>query len=75
MPTDRFFGVYLPTVVNLAQPKHRILANAPRTAQEVMNLRRTIYPLTVADDATQGSYSVLKAFLIFIHTYSQAQVS
>ena len=75
MPTDRFCRVYLPTMVNLAQPKHRILANSPRTAQEVMNLGRAIYPLALADDATQGPYSVLKAFLIFSHTYSQVQVS
>ena len=75
MPTDRFCRVYLPSVVNLAQPKHRILANAPRTVQDMMNLGRAIYPLTLADNAAQGSYSVLKAFLIFIHTYSQARVS
>jgi hypothetical protein len=67
MPTDRFCRVYLPTMVNLAQTQHRILANAPRTAQDVMNLSWAIYPLTSADDATQGSYAVLKAFLIFIH--------
>jgi hypothetical protein len=67
MPTDRFCRVYLPPVVYLAQPKHRILANASRTAQDVMNLGWAIYPLTVADDAAQGSYAVLKAFLIFIH--------
>jgi len=51
MPTDRFCRVYLPTMMDLAQPQHRILANAPRTVQEVMNLGWAIYPLTVADDA------------------------
>ena len=67
MPTNRFCRVYLTAVVDLAQAQHIILANAPRTVQDVMNLGRTIYPLTVADDATEGSYAVLKAFLIFSH--------
>jgi hypothetical protein len=52
MLTDHFCGIYLPPVVNLAQAKHRILANAPRTAQDVMNLCRTIYPLPQANNAT-----------------------
>jgi hypothetical protein len=52
MPTDHFRGIYLPSVVYLAQPKHRILANASRTAQDVMNLGWAIYPLNSADDAT-----------------------
>jgi hypothetical protein len=52
MPTDRFCRVYLSPMVNLAQTNHRILANAPRTAQEVMNLGWAIYPLISADNAT-----------------------
>jgi hypothetical protein len=51
MPTDHFRGIYLPPVVYLAQPKHRILANASRTAQEVMNLGWAIYPLSQTNNA------------------------
>ena len=75
MPTNRFCRVYLPPVVDLAQSQHIILAKPSRTAQDVMNLGRTIYPLTTANNAASSPYSVLEAFLLFIHTYSRAQVS
>jgi hypothetical protein len=51
MPANRFSRVYQPPVMDLAQSKHKILANAPRTSQEVMKVARAIYPFTVADDA------------------------
>ena len=53
--------------MDLAQSKHKILANASTAAQEVMNLGRAIYPFTVTDNAASRSYSVLEAFLLFRH--------
>ena len=50
-----------------AKSKHKILANTPTAAQEVMNLAGAIYPFTVTDDAASRSYSVLKAFLFVCH--------
>lgn len=61
--------------MDLAQSKHIVLAKPPPAPQEVVNLAGAIYPLTVANDAASSPYSVLKAFLLFIHTYSQARVS
>jgi hypothetical protein len=34
-----------------AQTNHGILANAPKTAQDVMKIARAIHPFTVANDA------------------------
>jgi hypothetical protein len=67
MPTDSFSRVYQPPVMDLAQSKHKILANASAAAQEVMNLAGTLYPFTVANDAASRSYSVLEAFLLVRH--------
>jgi hypothetical protein len=67
MPTNRFGRVYQSPVMNLAQSQHKILANAPTAAQEMMNLAGTLYPFTVTDDAASRSYSVLEAFLFFRH--------
>ena len=67
MPTNRFSRVYQPPVMDLAQSKHKILANASAAAQEVMNLAGAIYPFTVTDNAASSPYSVLEAFLFFCH--------
>ena len=67
MPTDRLLVVYQAAVMDLAQSKHKILANASAAAQEVMNLAGTLYPFTVANNAASRSYSVLEAFLLFRH--------
>ena len=67
MPTDRLLVVYQAAVMDLAQSKHKILANASAAAQEVMNLAGTFYPFTVANDAASRSYSVLEAFLLVGH--------
>ena len=67
MPTNRFSRVYQPAVVDLAQSKHKILANTPTAAQEVMNLTGTIYSFTVTDNAASSAYSVLEAFLLVCH--------
>ena len=67
MPTDRFWRVYQAAVMDLAQSKHKILANAPSAAQEVMNLAGTLYPITMTDDAASSAYSVLEAFLFVCH--------
>jgi hypothetical protein len=67
MPTNRFCRVSQPPVMDLAQSQHKILANAPTAAQEMMNLAGTLYPFTVTDDAASRSYSVLEAFLFFRH--------
>ena len=72
MPADRFCRVYLPPVMDLAQSKHKILANTPTTAQEVMNLAGTLYAITVTDNAASRSYSVLKAFLLFCHASARS---
>ena len=53
--------------MDLAQPKHKIFANASAAAQEVMNLAGTLYAITVTDNAASRSYSVLEAFLLFCH--------
>ena len=75
MPTNRFCRVYLPSVVDLAQPQHIIFAKPPAAAQEVMYFAGTVYPLATANNAANSAYSALKAFLLFIHTYSWGQVS
>ena len=67
MPTNRFSRVYQPAVMDLAQSKHKILANASAAAQEVMNLAGTLYAITVTDNAASSAYSVLEAFLLFCH--------
>lgn len=67
MPADRFGRVYLPPVMDLAQSQHIILTKPSRTAQDVMNLGRTIYPLTFAHNAASSPCSVLEAFLLFCH--------
>ena len=67
MPADRFGRVYLPPVMDLAQTKHKIFANASAAAQEVMNLAGTLYAITVTDNAASSAYSVLEAFLLFCH--------
>lgn len=67
MPTDRLLVVYQAAVMDLAQSKHKILANTPTAAQEVMNLAGTLYPITVTDDAASSAYSVLEAFLFVCH--------
>jgi hypothetical protein len=67
MPTDRFGRVYQAAVLDLAQSKHKILANASAAAQEVMNLAGTLYAFTMANDAASGSYGVLEAFLLVRH--------
>ena len=67
MPADRFGRVYLPPVMDLAQSQHIILTKPSRTAQDVMNLGRTIYPIAVADNAASSPYSVLEALLLFCH--------
>ena len=72
MPTNRFSRVYQPAVMDLAQSKHKILANASAAAQEVMNLAGAIYPFTVTDNAASSSYSVLEAFLLFCHASARS---
>ena len=72
MPTDRFSRVYQAAVMDLAQSKHKILANASAAAQEVMNLAGTLYPFTVTDNAASRSYSVLEAFLLFCHASARS---
>ena len=67
MPTDRLLVVYQAAVMDLAQSKHKILANASAAAQEVMNLAGTLYPFTVANNAASSAYSVLEAFLFVCH--------
>ena len=67
MPTNRFGRVYQSPVMNLAQSQHIILTKPSRTAQDVMNLAGTIYPLTFAHNAASSPYSVLEAFLLFSH--------
>jgi hypothetical protein len=53
--------------MDLAQSKHKILANASAAAQEMMNLAGAIYAFTVANDAASGSDGVLEAFLFVRH--------
>jgi hypothetical protein len=67
MPTDSFSRVYQAAVMDLAQSQHKILANAPTAAQEMMDLAGAIYAFTVTNNAASGSYSVLEAFLLFCH--------
>ena len=74
MPTNRFCRVYLTAVVDLAQAQHIILTKPSTALQEVMYLAGAIYPITVANNAASSPYSVLKALLLFIHTYSQVRV-
>ena len=72
MPTDRLLVVYQAAVMDLAQSKHKILANASAAAQEVMNLAGAIYPFTVTDNAASSAYSVLEAFLLFCHASARS---
>lgn len=67
MPTNRFSRVYQSPVMDLAQSQHKILANAPTAAQEMMDLAGAIYPFTVTHNAASRSYSVLEAFLLVGH--------
>lgn len=53
--------------MDLAQSQHIILTKPSRTAQDVMNLGRAIYPFTVANNAASSAYSVLEAFLLISH--------
>ena len=72
MPTDRFGRVYQAAVMDLAQSKHKILANASAAAQEMMNLAGTLYPFTVANNAASSPYSVLEALLLFCHASARS---
>jgi hypothetical protein len=67
MPTHRFNRVYQSPVMDLAQSKHKILANASAAAQEMMNFAGAVYPFTVANNAASSPYSVLEAFLLIRH--------
>lgn len=58
--------------MDLAQSKHKILANAPTASQEMMNLAGTVYPFTVTDNAASSAYSVLEEFLLVSHALARS---